>query len=175
MAEQETTPPTDDAPEAPQVEQETDEGPFDETRAKAKIAKVNSEAASLRKRLKELEPMAAKAKELEDANKSEAEKTTERLTATEKRAEKAEGELLRLTVGLDKGLTPAQAKRLVGSTKEELEADADDLLTTFGGDKKAPSTRKPNERLRGGSDPEDPPGETDPRKLAAAIRARRGN
>lgn len=160
----------DEAPETPT--------PADEALGEGGKKALEAERARARdfeRRLKELEPLAAKAKELEDANKSEAEKTTERLTAAEKRAEKAEGELLRLSVGLEKGLTPAQAKRLVGSTKEELEADADDLLTTFSGDKKAPSTRKPNERLRGGSDPEDPPGETDPRKLAAAIRARRGN
>ena len=35
---------------------------------------------------------------------------------------------LRNSVALDKKLTPSQAKRLVGSTREELEADADELL-----------------------------------------------
>lgn len=52
-----------------------------------------------------------------------------------KRAEdaeaKAKAETLRadrLEVSIEKGLTPAQAKRIVGDTKEELEADADELL-----------------------------------------------
>ncbi|MEE2055894.1 hypothetical protein, partial [Nocardiopsis tropica] len=46
-----------DAPEAPAEES----GTFDEATAKEKIRKVNSEAAGLRKRLKELEPLAKKA------------------------------------------------------------------------------------------------------------------
>ena len=41
--------------------------------------------------------------------------------------------LLRLEVAMDKGLTAAQAKRLVGNTKEELETDADELIQSFGG------------------------------------------
>jgi cell division septum initiation protein DivIVA len=39
---------------------------------------------------------------------------------------------LREEVAETKGLTTAQASRLVGATREELEADADDLLATFG-------------------------------------------
>jgi hypothetical protein len=62
-----------------------------------------------------------------DADKSEAEK---RATA-EARADAAELRALRLEVGADKGLTPKQSARLVGATREELEADADDLLATF--------------------------------------------
>lgn len=48
-------------------------------------------------------------------------------------------EVLRLQVALEKGLTMRQAKRLVGKTKEELEADADDILDTFGGSGKSDS------------------------------------
>jgi hypothetical protein len=44
----------------------------------------------------------------------------------------ATAELLRVQVAADKGLTVAQAKRLQGSTKEELEADADALKAEFG-------------------------------------------
>jgi hypothetical protein len=40
-------------------------------------------------------------------------------------------EAMRAEVALLKGLTPAQVKRLVGATREELEADADELLTLF--------------------------------------------
>ncbi|HCA85765.1 MAG TPA: hypothetical protein DEQ61_09860 [Streptomyces sp.] len=77
---QETT-----APEA----EVTEEEPFDRARAEAKIKKANSEAENLRKRLKELQPLAAKAKQLEDAQKSEQERLTEQLTAAEERAAKA--------------------------------------------------------------------------------------
>lgn len=41
-------------------------------------------------------------------------------------------ENLRLTVALEKGLNAAQLKRLIGNTKEELLADADELLSSFG-------------------------------------------
>ena len=73
------------APEAEGAEEE----PFDRKRAEAKIAKANSEAKNLRERLKALEPLAAKAKELEDAQKSEQERLNEQLTAAQERAAKA--------------------------------------------------------------------------------------
>lgn len=44
----------------------------------------------------------------------------------------AESNLVRLEVATEKGLTPKQAKRLQGTTKEELEADADELLEDLG-------------------------------------------
>ena len=62
------------------------EEPFDAARAQAKIKKANSEAEGLRKRLKELEPLAAKGRELEDAQKSDTERLTGQLTAAEQRA-----------------------------------------------------------------------------------------
>lgn len=148
---------------------------FDQDRAKAAISKKNQENASLRKRLKELEPLAAKAKELEDASKTETEKLSERLTASERRAQEAELRALRLEVAADKGLTPAQARRLVGASKEELEADADDLLATFAPKTPASAGKvpgRPREKLRGGGDPDEPVEETDPRKLAALIQGR---
>lgn len=40
-------------------------------------------------------------------------------------------EVEKLRVALEKGLTPFQAKRLVGTNKEELEADADEILANF--------------------------------------------
>lgn len=76
---------TETAPEAEVAEEE----PFDRARAEAKIKKANSEAENLRKRLKELQPLAAKAKQLEDAQKSDQERLTEQLTAAEERAAKA--------------------------------------------------------------------------------------
>lgn len=49
-----------------------------------------------------------------------------------KDAKKAQGDLNKLTIGIEKGLTPKQAARLQGETKEEIEADADEILETFG-------------------------------------------
>lgn len=134
--------------------------------------KKNSENRNLRARLKELEPLAQKAKELEEATKSESEKLSERLT----KAEQAAAETLKLRVALRKGLTEVQAKRLVGATEEELEADAEELLASFGGgegDKPKPRVSgKPREKLRGGNDPDEEPEETDVRKLGARMFSR---
>jgi hypothetical protein len=58
---------------------------FDAKRAEAKIRKANNEAANLRKRLKELEPLANEAQQLRDANKSETERLQGQLETAEKR------------------------------------------------------------------------------------------
>ena len=135
---------------------------------KALDAERKSRAAA-EKRAKDLE---ARIKEFEDKDKTEAQKAADAKAEADKRAETAEAKALRLEVAFEKGLTPKQAKRLTGSTREELEADADELLEDFkpsdDKDRKPPTTR-PRERLRGGTDPDDEPEETDPAKLAASI------
>lgn len=172
-------PETDTQPDAADEQPDTDDGlepdgDFDEQRAMEKIRKANSEAANLRKRLKELEPLAAKAQELEDSKKSEVEKLAEARTSAERQATQATLEAARLRVALRKGLTESQAKRLVGETVEDLEKDADELLESF----KSPASalpRKPTERLRGGSEPDADLSETDPARLAeAVIKKKRG-
>jgi hypothetical protein len=92
------------------------------------------------KRAKDNADAAKRLGEIEDAQKSETQKLTDRAEKAEKRADEAEGRLARLEVALDKGLTPSQAKRLVGNTREELEADADELLADIG---KATGPRAP--------------------------------
>lgn len=114
--------------------------------AREAMAKLNAENASWRTRLREAEPYVAKAKELEEAQKTAEQRATEAQAAAEQRATEAESKLLRLDVAAEKGLTPAQAKRLVGATREELEADADDILATFPAlaGKAEPKTPKPD-------------------------------
>jgi hypothetical protein len=92
-------------------------------------AKANAEAAT-------------KLQQFEDRDKTEAQRLTERAEAAEKRAAEIEVHALRLEVAAEKGLTPAQAKRLVGSTREELDADAAELLDTF-----KPATDKQTEAV----------------------------
>ncbi|MFB8071138.1 hypothetical protein [Streptomyces californicus] len=77
------------------------------------------------------------ASELTDAERLQAEKDAAETArqAAERERDEARAEALRITVAASKGLTPKQAARLQGSTKEELEADADELLQDF-----APST-----------------------------------
>lgn len=147
MADEATTPVPDPASEG-------DAEPFDAERAKAKIAKVNSEAKSLRDRLKELEPLAKQAQEAADARKTADERAAERISAAEARAIEAEQRALRLEVAAEQGLTPQQARRLVGTTREELEADAADLLASFPAapaQEATPVNGRPKERLRPGA------------------------
>jgi hypothetical protein len=91
-------------------------------------------------KLKELQPLAAKAKELEDAQRSDTDKLTEKLTKAEKDGADARSELDRLKVAMAKapeGMAPAKilslAGRLRGATTEELEADAAELFKDFAG------------------------------------------
>lgn len=60
-------------------------------------------------------------------------------------------EVLKLRVALKKGLTEVQARRLVGTNEEELEADADELVASFGG------SGKSGEGDNDGDDKVDPP------------------
>lgn len=80
----------------------------------------------------------ARIRELEDATKSEEDKRNERFTALEKSdrdkdaalAER-DAKLLRYEVAAAKGLDLKAALRLQGSTKEEIEADADEFAKAF--------------------------------------------
>lgn len=114
-------------------------------------------------------------KEFEDLNKSEQEKLTEKSAELEKNLTAAQSNAARYEIALEKGLTKSQAKRLVGSTREELEADADELLADLGvsdepGDKPGTS-RRPKERLRPGASPDKDP-DPDPDALAEKILSR---
>lgn len=66
-----------------------------------------------------------------DRNKSALDQVLEKVAGLERRAADADERAVRLEVAQAKGLTPNQAKRLQGKTREELEADADELLAMF--------------------------------------------
>lgn len=100
---------------------------------------------------KDLQAKAAKFDEIEQASRSDIEKASERAAAAERERDDARGRLDRLEVALEKGLTPSQAKRLVGSTREELEADADDLLKDLGDSQKPRSPRPDPNQGRSGN------------------------
>lgn len=92
------------------------------------------DAAELeRLRAAEAELATRKAAELSDTERLQAEKATAEQTAATARADAdaAVRRALLLEVAISKSLTAGQASRLQGSTKEELEADADALLKDF--------------------------------------------
>ncbi|BDM70618.1 hypothetical protein HEK616_41050 [Streptomyces nigrescens] len=110
-----------------------------------------AELDSLRAAAKELADR--KAAELSDAERLQEEKSAadDARTVAERERDEARAELLRMRVAADKGLTPAQAGRLQGSTKEELEADADELKKLFApAASSTDTTRRPSTRT--GSD-----------------------
>jgi hypothetical protein len=76
-----------------------------------------------------------------------------------------------LRVALNKGLTETQAKRLVGDSEEDLEKDADELLSSFRAEDDDPDERprRPRERLRPGAAPAVEPENDDPASLAEAV------
>lgn len=141
--------------------------PDDVEAMKAALKKANNEAAAARAALKTIE----------DATKSEGEKLIERATSAEARAAEAEARLMKLEVGEAAGLTPRQSLRLVGATKEELEADATEMAADFaagsngnGASKPPAPAGKPRENLKpSGSDPDAPQEETDIKKLGESM------
>lgn len=108
-------------------------------------------ARALKKANNEAEKLRLKLKEYEDRDKSELEKLAESQAAAERRAIEAEMRALRLEVAAEKGLTASQAKRLVGSSREDLEADAEEILRDFPAASQSRTPRPdPSQGSRGG-------------------------
>lgn len=87
----------------------------------------------------------------------------ERVAQIERQARDSEARAMRAEVANAKGLTPSQAKRLIGETREELEADADDLLKDIGAQKK-----QGNHVPREGNQPKSK-GEDEPRAFVREL------
>jgi hypothetical protein len=125
---------------------------------------------------KQLREAQAKLKEADDAGKSDLERLQGQVADLTKRAEAAEAKADRFEVAAAKGLSLAQARRLVGGTKEELEQDADEMRSELGLDKERDEQDKetpaksgrPKEDLKlGASNTEDE--QPNPGKLADSI------
>lgn len=132
-------PPADPPADPPSADPPADK-PKDEPLGDAGKAALDKERAARKEAEKELAKYRKAEQDRADADKSEAEKRA----AAEERATAAELRAMRLEVAHGKGLTPAQAKRLVGATREELEADADEILRDFPTAAKTPPAPKPD-------------------------------
>ena len=93
--ENDTTEATDDAQEA---DAGGEEKPFDRKKFEAELRKKNSEAANLRKRLKEQEPLLAELQRIKDAEKSDSERLNDQLTAAQEQVAKTRQRLARTQV-----------------------------------------------------------------------------
>lgn len=107
----------------PEAAQEGQEGQG-RSYTEAYVKQLRREASGYRTRLSEAEE---RLQELEDADKSEQERLTERFTAAERRAVEAETKLLRYEVAAERGLDLKAAAFLGGSTREEIELRAEEL------------------------------------------------
>jgi hypothetical protein len=139
---------------------EEDSEELDLPRAKDKIAKANAEAKNLRNRLRDAEEKLKNAKSTEEVDEIVKQLQTDRETA--------EADLLRENVALKFKLPEKAQKRLAGTTREELEADAKELADLFG------SEDDEDINLEGGLSPRGRGDEaSDPRSLAKKHGARR--
>jgi predicted transcriptional regulator len=101
------------------------------------LEKARKEAAGYRTKLRELEPIAAKAKELEDAQKSEAQKLTDRAELAERAAADAQREMARLRVLSEINLPADLHEFVTGDTEDEVRAKAKKLQAQFTAERNA--------------------------------------
>lgn len=101
--------------------------------------------AAQKSEIKELKAKARKLDELEEATKTETQRLAERADAEFNRAQQAETELLRYKVATDPkfNIPPNAMKFLTGTTREEIEASAKDVLELIG-DAGKPRAPKPD-------------------------------
>lgn len=130
-----TTPPANPPAAGPAQDDETD---------------WRAEAKKWEARAKENFPKAQKYDELKDAEKTELERATARAEAAENETATLRTELLRREVAEAKGIPLRLAGRLTGTTREELEADADQLAELIGDQKTPPRPDTAQGRTRGG-------------------------
>lgn len=139
---------------------------YDLTRDKETLTAEKAQVAQDRDQHK------AKVEEFESKDLSEVDRLKrelEQAKAAPKEDAEARLENARLTLALDNGLTAKQAKRLRGSTPEELEADLPELLELLGEQAKEKETSPPRGRFRTGNDDGDLPDELDPDKLVKYV------
>lgn len=149
---------------------------------KKAIQRERDARADLERKLAEVErlkgDLAAKVKEFEDRDKSEQQELTDQLAELQKQVEAKDAEIakatlasLRAEVAATKGVP---ANRLQGTTKEELEADADQYLAEVAARESGASKRNPPKtptaNLKSGASSSDNNGPSDKAKAARALR-----
>jgi len=112
-------------------------------------ARLDRERKKLPNDYDELKAKAQKYAEWEEANKTEAQKTADRLAAIERENAELKSGKLRAEVAADKGVPSVL---LTGSTQEELEAAADALLAFRGEQKPAGPSSSSLNRVNASTD-----------------------
>jgi hypothetical protein len=118
-------------------------------------------------------------KQLREKGLTEQERKDQERDTYKSRAERAELEVKQWRVARERApehatikQISAVAKRLVGADDDAMGEDADELYELLAPAPASNGSRvpgKPKERLKGGGEPDDDPGEMDPAKLAARV------
>lgn len=119
--EQQTSGSADGAESNATAQEAVEKGEMSVEEYKAALATARREAAKYRTERNELKPLAQKAKEIEEAGKSELEKAQERIAALEAEKRTSEQAALRARLAADAGVPP---ELIAGGTEEEMTASA---------------------------------------------------
>jgi hypothetical protein len=92
---------------------------------------LDAERRTAKAAARERDALAARLKEIEDKDKSETQRLVERAETAERKAADAELRALRVEVGAEYDLDPYWREHLVGATREELQANAKQMLDHF--------------------------------------------
>jgi hypothetical protein len=167
-----------DEPQDPQDAPKPDDAKDDLGDAGKKA--LDAERKARRDAEKQAKELKDKLQAIEDKDKSDVDRLTEQVAALTKERDTATHRADRLEVAVVKSLDEdrakritSAAKRLTGSTREELEADADEFLTAFAvpeSPAKPAPVGKPREDLKpGNNDPDAPVEEKDLSKIGARM------
>jgi chromosome segregation ATPase len=161
-----------EAPDAPEAPQETvappeavtngSEPPAEQPKParsvedlEAELAKTRREAANYRVKLKEVEPIAKKAQEAAEAEKTEVQRANDRAQEAEKREKETLEGYQRLELAVQYHIEPEDIDLIGAGTREEMDARAQRVAALNAAAKKAtpPPTDQPVEGLRPGASP----------------------
>lgn len=139
------------------------------------LQREREQRRSLEQQLRELQPLAAKARELEEAQKTEAQRLQERAAAAERERDEVRVEMARLRMAARYGIAEDDLDLLGTGTDEEIESRAKRLSERFAAPPAAASATRPTESMRSltsGSTGEEPSSDGNEwfRKFAAGAR-----
>lgn len=131
------------APETGVEQTSTTEQAVTEPKPTETVEFWKAKAREQEKRAKDNAAAATRLAEIEDAQKTESQKAADALTREKNRADAAEAALLRFEVAAAQGVPANAIKFLTGSSREEIEASAKDVLELIG-DAGKPRSPKPD-------------------------------
>jgi hypothetical protein len=122
----------------------------------AELAKTRREAANYRTKLREVEPLAKKAQEAEEAKKDDIQRANERAQAAEQREKETLEGYTRLELAVQYHIEPEDIDLIGSGTREEMDSRAQRIAAKNAAASKAapPPTDRPVEGLRPGATPE---------------------